>query len=89
MQPQFLAVNVKTDTHQTQSQDQKQSAENKQLTIKEKVVHNVSRGLESLLDPKVLAVGVGTMVLQHFVKKAQEHSRKSKKRGISLSLGLL
>lgn len=89
MQPQFLAVNVKTDTHQTQSQDQNQKAENKQLTVKEKVVHNVTRGIESLLDPKVLAVGVGTLLLQHFVRQAQESSRKNRKKGISLSLGLL
>ena len=89
MQPQFLAVNVKTDTHQTQSQEQTAEATSKQITIKEKVVHNVSKGVESLLDVKVIATTVGVLVAQHFFRKAQQNAQRRKKRGLALTLGLV
>lgn len=84
--PQYLAVNVHTDNHQTQSQKQASTNANKQITIKEKVIKNISKGLEQLLDARVLVAGLATFLLPKVAHQLQQHKRR--RRGLFLEFGM-
>ena len=90
MQPNLVAVNVKTDAYQQMEQRQDQTSENsnKILTVKKKIVKNASRGLEGLLDIRVLATGLLTFLLPKVLQRLQvKHNKKRFEVGVHFGLG--
>lgn len=84
--PQYLAVNVRTDTSQSQTQHQDQTSQNtnKHLTVKKKVVRMASQGLEHLLDARILGTGLITLLLPMLKAKIQG---SSKRKGVYMGFG--
>ena len=88
-QPHLVAVNVKTDAYQQMEQRQDQTSENsnKTLTVKKKIVKNASRGLEGLLDIRVLATGLLTFLVPKVLQRLQMQPKK-KRFEVGLHFGL-
>ena len=87
VQPHYVAVNVQNDVKQSQAQRQDQAATNKQVSLKQKVIHNTTKALDSILDKKVLLAALAAFVTPRFLHHLQAASEKKKRKGITLNLG--
>lgn len=82
-----MAVNVHTDNHQHQSQKGEIKNSSRQISVKEKIVRNVTRGVEHLLDTRVLVAGLTAFVLPRIAQHVQQMHHKKKKRELFLRFG--
>ena len=86
-QPHYVAVNVQNDVNQSQAQRQDQAASNKQVSLKQKVIHNTTKALDSILDKKVLLAALAAFVTPRLLHHLQAVNEKKKRKGITLNLG--
>ncbi len=87
VQPHYVAVNVQNDVSQSQNQRQDQAASNKQVSLKQKVIHNTTKALDSILDKKVLLAALVAFVTPRVMHHLQTVNEKKKRKGITLNLG--
>lgn len=87
MQPHYVAVNVQNEVSQAQNQRQDQIASIKQLTIKEKIINNTTKALDSILDKKVLLAALIAFACPKMLAHVQATNEKKKRKGLTLNLG--